>query len=237
MKRTSLLAAGPFALLLALAAAQPGHAQDAVIPMSTFSFDISGFNSAGTVGYLLTPDEVTTFGATTTFTAAGINGQNITITSSEAVGATSTTDTFTVSTPTNFLTTNSVNGTKITQLDFDLGDANSGSQPVNVLLPISSDTATGNILYGTSNTSFTLTPVTTLGTGTTGIANTSYAAQEGVSTGTTAISGIAVHSFPYSITYATLAAAPEPSQTAAFSLGILGLGALALRARRRSVTG
>ncbi len=215
-------------VLAVVGAASSGPVPALVTPADTFSFDIAGFNSNSGVGYLLTPQETATFGVPMTFTAAGINGQDITITSGETIGATTTTDTFTVSTPTNFLTTTTVNGTTITALQFDIGNSNSGSNPVNVLLPISSYTAAGNILYGASNTSFTLTPATTLGTN-----NLSYAASEGVNTGTSAISTIAVHSFTYSITYLT--AAPEPSPFAAFGIGLLGLATLALKARKRQV--
>ena len=229
MTRTYALIFGLAAL--GLASAGTAHAQDTVVPGDTFSFDIAGYNATSGVGYILGGDYVATFGATTTFTGAGYNGQNYTITSSEAVNGTTTTDTITVSTPTNFITSSSISGTKITALQLDLGDANSGSNPINVLLPISSDTATGNILYGASNTSFTLTPTTTLGTG-----STSYSAVEGVSDGTTAISTLAVHSFTYAITYATAAtasAAPEPSEWAAMAFTVLGIGGLLLRARKR----
>ena len=223
------------AALLALSPAVQAHsvttrngvAPEAVALGDTFSFDISGFNNAGTVGYLLTPDETATFGATTTFTAAGINSQNISITSSETTSGTQTTDTFTVSTPTNFLTTTTVNGTKITQLQLDLGDANSGSNTVDYALPITNNTQTGNILYGTANTSFTLTPGVTLTNN-----NQSLAAVEGVSDGTTAISTLAVHSFTFSITYDTISAAvPESAEFGTIG-GILMLLASVVRLHR-----
>ena len=251
MSRNSLLAAGALALLLGgttgaqaqslvsdaktgvtsiTSSAQPHP--DLVTPLDTFTFDIAGFNSTSGVGYILGNDQSATFGTTQTFTGAGYNGQDITIASSEAVGVTTTTDTFTVSTPTNFLTTTTVGGTKITALQFDIGDANSGvtfggvANPVNLAIPITSDTSTGNILYN-GNTSFTLTPATTLAAD-----GSSYSAVEGVNAGTTAISTLGVHSFTYSITYATVPA-PEPSQFAALGIGLLGLGGLILRRRAK----
>ena len=91
-------------------------------------------------------DETATFGMTQTFTAAGYNGQDYTITSSEAIGVTTTVDTITVSTPTNFLSTTTANGTKITQLQFDVGDANSGvtsgiADPLNYLTAVTGATS------------------------------------------------------------------------------------------------
>ncbi len=215
---------------LGLAATPAAYSQtpNLVTPLDTFSFDISGFNTASGIGYLLTPRETATFGVPMTFTAAGPNGQDITITSGETADATTTTDTFTVSTPTNFLTTTTFSGITVTSLQFDLGNGNSGSNPVNVLLPISTYMVTGSALYSTNST-LTLTPSTTLAAD-----GLSYAAVEGVNSGTTAISGFNVRSFTYAITYANApASAPEPSQSAAFAIGLLGLGALALKARKR----
>lgn len=163
-----------------------------------------------------------------TFAGVGPNGQDISITSGETVGATMTTDTFTVSTPTSFLTTPTFSGVTITQLQFDLGNANSGSNPVNLLQPISGTyTASGSVVYGGGST-LPLSPATTLGPG-----NLSYSANEGVNGGS-AISGFAVSSFTYSINYANPAPTPKPSAWAIFGLGGLCLGGLGLRARRRA---
>jgi len=188
-----------------------------VTPGDTFSFDIAAFNNPGTIGYLITPAEDIVFGTTMTYTGAGINGQDITITSSEVVNGTTTTDTFTVSTPTNFLTTAMVNGTKMTQMQLDLGDANSGSDTVDYVLPITGYTDTGYIVYGTANTQFTLTPGVTTTNG-----DMSLSAAEGVSDGTTAISNLKVHQFTFSVTYPT-ANIPEPSSAALCVVGGLGL--------------
>ena len=202
-----------------------------VTPNDTFTFAIAGFNSTSGVGYILGSGETAVFGTTQTYTAAGYNGQDYTITSSETVNGGTTTDTFTVSTPTNFLTTTSVNGTKITALQFDLGDANSGvgvatgANTVDYSLAVTGNTQTGNIIYGTANTSFTLNPTTTLTNN-----GLSLSAVEGVNTGTTAISGLAIHSFTYSVTYNTVPTpAPEPSTWAMLGLGAAGLGVVLRR--------
>lgn len=204
-----------------------------VTPGDTFTFDYSGFNNASGVGYIL-GGGTATFGTPLTLPTGGANGQSITLTSTETVNGTTTTDTFTLTTPTNFLTTANVNGTKITALQFDIGNANSGVIPgapdtVDYALPVTGNTQTGSIIYGTANTNFALTPTTTL----TNNAQ-SLAAVEGVNSGTTAITNLAVHSFTYSVTYNTVpTVAPEPSTWAMLSLGVAGLG-FVLRRRARA---
>ena len=94
----------------------------------TFTFDYAGFNTASGAGYIL-GGGTATFGTPLTLATGGVNGQSITLTSTEAVNGTTTTDTFMLTTPTNFITTTTVNGTKITALQFDIGDANSGVIP------------------------------------------------------------------------------------------------------------
>ena len=225
------------AVLLACSpAAKAGIAEDSatprlITPGDTFTFDIAGFNSASGAGYILGSGETATFGTTQTYTAAGYNGQDYTITSGETVNGTTTTDTITVTTPTNFLTTANVSGTKITALQFDIGDANSGvgvatgANTLDYLLPVTANTQTGGIIYGAANTAFTLTPTVTLTNG-----GLSLAAVEGVNYGTTAISNLAVHSFTLSVTYATV---PEPSTVAMMGLGGLSLLIGMNRLRRR----
>ena len=235
-KATFFTLAAAAALLTGTSAAKAAVASPALVtPGDTFTFDIAGFNSTSGVGYVLGTGETTTFGTTQTFTAAGYNGQNYTITSGETVSGLTTTDTFTVSTPTNFLTTANVSGTKITALQLDIGDANSGvgvatgANTVDYSLAVTGNTQAGSILYGTTNTSFALTPTTTLSNN-----NLSLAAVEGVNYGSTAISGLAVHSFTYSVTYNTVpTAVPEPSAYAAAAAGALVLGTVLMRRHRR----
>ncbi len=198
-------------------------------PGDTFTFDYAGFNGTSGVGYIL-GGGTATFGTPLTLPTGGVNGQSLTLTSTETVNGTTTTDTFTLTTPTNFITTTTVNSTKITALQFDIGNANSGVIPgaadtVDYTLPVTGNTQTGNILYGTANTSFTLNPTTTL----TNNAQ-SLAAVEGVNDGTTAISTLAVHSFTYNVTYNTVPTpAPEPSTWAMLGLGVAGLGVVLRR--------
>ena len=193
-----------------------------VKPGETFSFDIVGYNATSGAATLLTPDETSTFGTPTTYTGAGFNGQDISITSSESIVGLNTTDTITVSTPTNFITTTTANGITITGLEFDLGNANSGSNTLDVTVPIGSFSSSGSTAY--SGGTLALTPSTTLTNG-----NTSIAAAEGVQSGTTAITGFTVHSFTYSITYT---AAPEPSSFAFAGAGLSALGMMVIRRRK-----
>ena len=240
MKKSTFFTLAAAALLAGTPAAKAvtddGHfsVPDLVNTGDTYSFDVSGFNSAGTTGYLLTPDETATFGATTTYTAVGINGQNITITSSESIGLTTTTDTFTVSTPTSFLTTAKVNGTTIAAVQFDIGNANSGSNTVDYTLPITSPySLSAYVLYGTAETQYSYTPANTAATLTNG--GDSLAIGEGINFGT-AISTVSPNTLSVSITYPTLSLpnVPEPSTYAAAAVGALALGTVLLRRNRRS---
>ena len=226
--------AGLFAVSTAsaLSASDVTVSPSAVNPGDTFTFDYAGFNSTSGVGYIL-GGSTATFGTPLTLATGGVNGQSLTLTSTETVNGTTTTDTFTLTTPTNFITTTTVNGTTITALQFDIGDANSGVIPgtpdtVDYALPVTGNTQTGGLIYNTS-TAFALTPTTTLTNG-----GQSLAAVEGVNDGTTAISTLKVHSFTYSVTYNTVpTAAPEPST---FVLGGIGLlGAVGFARRRKTV--
>ena len=224
MNKTTFLF--PVVAAAALLAGVPA-AKAAVTPLSTFNFDLIGFNLANSDAYFITPIETATFGATTTFTAAGYDGQDITITSAESFGATTTTDTFTLSTPTNFLTNTTINGDLINGMQFDLGDPNSDGGAVPVVPPISAYTDAGSVAYGTNLTA-ALTPNTMIGNG-----GNSYGTAEGLNTAsaTTAISSYTVHGFTYSITYDTVSV-PEPSTWAMLGLGTLGAGVVAIRRRR-----
>ena len=225
-------------LLLATAAVALSFSQGAsagVTPGDTFTFAIAGFNSAGNIGYILGSGYSAVFGNTTTIPAAGYNGQAYTISSYEVVGATTTTDYFKITTPTNFLTTSKVNGTTITALQFDIGDANSGvgvatgADPLNFTGAITSFTAAGSVLYGAANNSLSLTPNVSLASN-----GLSFSAAEGVNAGTSAISGFALREFNFSITYATPAAAvPEPGT---WALLLAGIGVTGSIARRKSRT-
>jgi hypothetical protein len=229
-----------FAVALAGCVIAGTAARAEVTPGDTFTFDIAGFNSTSGVGYILGNDQSAVFGTTETYAGAGYNGQNITITSSEVIGATTTTDYFTVSTPTNFLTSATVNGTKITALQFDLGDANSGvtfnSVPdtVDFTTPIVSPTATGYILYSSANTQFALTPVLTQSNN-----GASLAGVEGVNDGSTAISTLAIHEFELAVTYANpaVSAAPEPGTWLLMIAGVAGIGLAFRKATRREKDG
>lgn len=229
MKKPAFLftVAAAAALLISLPSAKAVSPMlSLVTPGDTFSFDVLGYNTASGTGYFVVPDSTATFGATTTFTAAGFDGQNYTITSGEVIGATTTTDTFTITTPANFVTDTTINGLTITGLEFDLGNANSGGYTVDLLVPITTYTATGSVIYNAS-TKQTLTPGTTLSNN-----GLSYAGVEGIQAGTSAINQFTVHSFTYAITYPNVV--PEPSTWAMMGLGFVA-GAVVVRRRHLAV--
>ena len=205
---------------------------NAVTPLDTFSFDIIAYSTSTTAGgaaYAVVPQTVT-FGATTTFTGVGLGGYNVTVTSSETTSGTNTVDTINVSTPTNFVPAGYAlsSGSVFNGVQLDIGDANAGANTVDLLTSLTTYTGTGTAIYGTANTAFTLIPGTTLSNN-----NQSVAAVEGInySATTTAISGLAVHGFTYTITYPTVSAVPEPSTWATMGLGLVA-GAVVIRRRR-----
>ena len=195
----------------------------AVVPLDTFAFDVVGYSSTSGIGYILGSVETATFGTTTTYTGAGVDGQNITVTSAETISGTKTTDTITVSTPTSFILEATDNGTTINGVEFNIGV---GGNTLDYALPITGATATGSLLYSTS-TSYTLSPITSLSNN-----FESLAATEAISINGGTVSSLAIHSFTYSITYNTLPV-PEPSTYAAAAFGALALGTVFLRRNRR----
>ncbi len=229
----ALLAGASAAKAVSTEFSLPAVQPSVVTPGDTFSFDLLGYNTASGSGYFIGEGDPT-FGTTTTFT--GYDGNVITVTSSEAVGATTTVDTFSFTTPTSFLTDTTINGVTITGIELDLGNANSGAanglaagDTVDLLTSTASATGKGTTTYNTT-TKANLSPGTTLSNG-----NSSYAAVEGIQAGTAAINQYTVHSFTYTITYSNLPLIPEPSS---FALGALGLAACAgvvLRRRRVKV--
>ena len=225
-RRLSIVTSIGFLLTGLAAVATPAMA--GAVPGSTFDIDVTGYNKAGTTGFYvagLTGPLQATFGSTDVFAGAGINGQTITVSSSESVGATTTTDTVFISTPTNFLTTAKINGTTITQLQLDLGDANANNVGISLTsAPTSPVTEAGYLLYGSGETQFTLTP-------TDSSSGTTLAAAEGVNNGSSAISAVGVNEFELSFTYANPPAVPEPATLGAFGAGLLGLLTFAQRRR------
>ena len=214
------LAAAAALLLAGSSAAKAAVAEPAAVtPLDAFSFDIVGSNSTSGMGYVLGSVETPLFGLTLTYTGAGVDGQNYTVTSSETTSGSKVTDTITVSTPTDFINESTYDGTTITALSLVIGNPNT----LDFSSSLSGVTATGSVLYSTSST-LALTPSTTLSNNA-----ESLSATEGVNYGTNAISPLDVRSFTYIITYAI----PEPSTFAFAGIGALALGTVFLRRNRR----
>ncbi len=95
------------------------------------------------------------------------------------------------------------------------------------------------IVTGLNNATLTFTPVA----GSTGLTQASYTLLSAASfasgttlpTSATTPAGYQLQLTGTNLDLVQVAAAPEPSQYAAFAIGLLGLGGLALRARRRSL--
>lgn len=214
------------AVLLTGLATVATPAMAGALPGSTFDIDIAGYNYAGTAGYYVvgaTGPLQATFGSTQVFDDAGINGQNITVSSSESVGASTTTDTVIISTPTNFLTTKTIDGTLISALQFDIGDANADGVGISLSSAPTSLTESGYLLYN-GGTTFTLSPADES-------SGTTLGAAEGLlyGSGGSAISNLKVNEFELSFTYAN--PVPEPASLGALCAGFLGLLTVAQRRR------
>ena len=219
MKKSAFFTLAAAAALLAGSSAAKAVLADpaAVTPLDTFTFEITGSNSTSGLGYVLGSVETGVFGTTTTFAGAGVDGQNYTLTSSEAISGSTATDTVTVSTPTSFINEATYNGTTITALSLLIGDPNT----LDFSTAITGVTGSG--IYSTATT-LALTPSSTLSNG-----GKSLMATEGINSGTSAIYTFGVHSFTYTIT----SAVPEPSTFAFAGIGALALGTVILRRNRR----
>ena len=229
MKKSAFFVLAAVAVLLTRTASANQYvaSPSLVTPGDTFSFDLLGYNSTSGNGYFI-GEGVATFGVTSTYT--GIDGNVLTVISSETILGNTVVDTFSISTPSNFITETTLNGITITGIEFDLGNANSGAanglaagNTVDTLLPLTGISSMGSVLYN-ANTKQTLGPGTTLSNG-----NRSYAAVEGLQAGTSAINQFNVRTFTYSIEYANV---PEPSTWALGALGMAGCAGVVFRRRR-----
>jgi hypothetical protein len=199
-----------------------------VTPNDTFNICIVGFNASSAGAYLVNPLSAT-FGTTQTFSAAGPGGQTVTVTSSETIGATTTTDTITISVPTNFDPTGTtIGGTPVTTLEMDLGGYNAGTDTLDFLLPVTSPTYTGSMLY--SGGTFSLSGSAVANSVLTN-SNMSLKTALGVNAGGADLASFAIRSFTFNVSYAN--AVPEPGSLALMVVGGLGL-LLGVQRHRRS---
>jgi hypothetical protein len=199
-----------------------------VTPNDTFNICIVGFNAASAGAYLVSP-LAPTFGTTQTFVGAGPGAQTVTVTSSETIGVTNTTDTITISVPTNFDPTGTtIGGTPVTVLEMDLGGYNAGTDTLDFLLPLTSPTYTGSMLYsgGTFSLSSSAVANSVLSN-----SNMSLETALGVNAGGSDLAPFAIRSFTFNVSYAN--AVPEPGSLALMVVGGLGL-LLGVQRRRRS---
>lgn len=226
--RTGRCGVGLWTTALLLSASM---ADAAVIPGDRFTFAIVGSSSSPTVFHVLGSGLVATFGTTTTFEGAGVDGLPYTISSSEVIDGTTVTDLFTITTPTSFLNSTTVNGTLISGLSFSVGAPFSGvgvatgADPVNLTVPLSTYTLRGHVVYGINNSTVPLPPFINLA----GDA-LSFTLQNGITIGNLPISNLGVHEFHFSISYPV----PEP---ATWGLMLLGLGLTGGVARWRGSAG
>lgn len=199
-----------------------------VTPSDTFNICIVGFNATSAGAFLVSP-LTATFGTTQTFVGAGPGGQTVTVTSSETIGVTNTTDTITISVPTNFDPTGTtIGGTPVTVLEMDLGGYNAGTNTLDFLLPVTSPTYTGSLLFSggtlSLNSSAVANSVLTN-------SNMSLKTALGVNAGGADLASFAIRSFTFNVSYPN--AVPEPGSLALMVVGGLGL-LLGVQRHRRS---
>jgi hypothetical protein len=218
-----VLAIGVFSLLPAV------RASASVIPGDTVDVDVVAFNNTtNLVVYVVRPLDIT-FGTTNTYAGGDVNGQNVTVSSSEVIGGTTTTDTLVISVPTNF----DVNSSAYNGLQFDIAVQSGATDPINLSAAINPATltASGFTTYGTSNTQFTLSPV-----GGAVDANTGLTGHEGVYAGSSSIYSVGIHEFSLSLTYANpapvVAPTPEPGSLALLGTGLTAVAGLVRRKAR-----
>ena len=202
----------------------PGSASgtpNLVSPGDTFDIDITAFgtvDSAYAVGPL-----TATFGATQTFTNATLDGETVTVASSESVTPTTTTDTVTISAPTAFLPSGATfsDGTAITSEQVDLG-GNAGTNGLDLALPINPTTLSGlgSFAYNGGTGAFAFTPAIDA-------TDTDLTGALGLNAGGGDVTQFGLNSFSLAFTYGTTAV-PEPTSVA----GLLAGGSLLARRRR-----
>ena len=135
-----------------------------VNPGDTFTFDYSGFNSTSGAGFIL-GGGTATFGTPLTLATGGVNGQSITLTSTETSECHGGHDHGYVHAHHAHQFHHDDHGQRHQDHCFavnDIGNANSGVIPgapdtVDYALPVTGNTQTGGIIYNTNST-FALTP-------------------------------------------------------------------------------
>ncbi len=199
------------------------------MPGDTFSFQVSG----GTVddqNVDMFPALDVVFGITKTYSGIGVNGQDITVSSSETIGATTTTDTIIVSTPANFYTLDTFNGSTVYEYAFRMGDMYNGDDPLRLQRFTGILDVTGYLTF--SGGTLALNPDWGLGQDV-----QSFNANEFIFSSFDAnpppISQYNINSFSFVLNYPNApAAVPEPSTLALGLLGLLGGMVVVVRRRR-----
>lgn len=214
------MAAGLSAAVLGLGT----PASAAVVPGDTFSVGVIGFSDADGI-YLVSP-LTATFGSMQTFTGAGPNGQDVTVTSSETIGATMTTDFVSISVPDNFVPAGTTaGGEPINFIQFDLNTDNTDPDGLDFLQPISGATYAGSLIF--FGGPLALSPQVTLSN-----ANTTLGMSEAAQTlDGSDFSPALVRGFTFSVTYAN-PVAPSVPEPASWALMIAGFGAVGYGMRR-----
>ena len=230
--RARLGAAGTLALI-GLAALPLNQAKAvladpaAVVTGDTFSFEMIGYNTNTPGGdfYAIAENLTTTFGTTQTYTNDTlVNGQVLTVTSSETRNGNVFTDNIQISVPGTFIPagTTDNNGNVVNALEFSIGNYNvpmGGTfDTLDYTTAINLSSVTGTLGYtnGGKPGSLGLTNTTTLSNG-----GASFSSEEAGQTPKGGdVSAYSPSSFTYTITYQ---AVPEPSTDAAI---LLGAGAL-----------
>ena len=220
------------AALLGVTGLVCGRAADAqAIAGSTFSLDAIGYNGAEPLDYvsLFTQPVTATFGAEQTFPAAGLDGQPVTVISSESTFQGATTDNVFVYVPSNFVPVGQTDaaGAVIDAVEFSIGDYLGGTQTLDFSTPPQDAVSTGGITFHLAGVALPegLTQNQTFSNG-----GYSYSDYEQVTADATStpITEYSITAFSFAVTYD---AVPEPSTNAMMLLGAGGLLCMVWRRR------
>lgn len=201
-----------------------------VVSGDTYSLRIIGYNTAyPSQNVFLTFPFDATFGTTASYANYALNGQTLTVSSTEYVSGNTVNDFFSFSVPSNFVPTGTTDngGHALNAIQFGIGIYTTGTNPLDLSPAISSYGNTGSVTFvnqgATTSGAVPMNP--TLSNG-----GTAFSTYGQVNATSADISASQITAFSITLTYAV----PEPSTNAAIALGAVGLFLVVKRRRSRA---